>query len=88
MKENNFPFEGISFHVVILNFLQCASVRNLAFSASQNFNTKVFVPSKWLLSAQNKLRAARSILRQIRVEKAATKFTVLSLYLFRRRGEN
>jgi hypothetical protein len=45
MKEDNFPYEGIFFHVVILNFLQCANVRDLVFSASQNFHTKVFVPS-------------------------------------------
>jgi len=45
MKENNFPYEGIFFHVVILSFLQRASVRYLVFSASHNFHTKVFVPS-------------------------------------------
>ena len=55
-RENNFnfPYEGTFFYVVTLNFLLCVCVcvrvyvcvRNLIFSASQNFHTKVFVLCK------------------------------------------
>jgi hypothetical protein len=56
MRENNFnfPYEGTFFYVVTLNFLLCVCVcvrvyvcvRNLIFSASQNFHTEVFVLCK------------------------------------------